>query len=173
MRGHATAAVEGFVRGQLSLMLTGMASAESDLPYAGRFADGEHRFAIRVYYEDTDAGGVVYHANYLRFFERARSDMLMLAGVDHAEALAAGEGSYVVSGADLRFVRPARLNEALIVRSRIEDVRRASCLIQQSVMRDDALLCEGRITVAWVGSDGRPRRQPKNWLEAFGAVTTA
>ncbi|HWI87055.1 MAG TPA: YbgC/FadM family acyl-CoA thioesterase, partial [Sphingomonas sp.] len=133
---------------------------------------GEHLFAIRVYYEDTDAGGVVYHANYLRFFERARSDMLMCAGADHAEALAERKGAYVVSAAELRFVRSARLNDALLVRTRIEEVRSAACVVQQRVMRDAQLVCEGKLTVAWVGPDGRPRRQPKTWLEAFGTVTS-
>lgn len=142
-------------------------------PYAGRFVEGEHRFAVRVYYEDTDAGGVVYHANYLRYFERARSDMLMLAGADHAHALAGGQGAYVVAAADLRYVRPARLNDALLVHSNMAEVRNAACVIQQRVMRDGQLICDGRITVAWVGPDGRPRRQPKQWLEAFGAVTTS
>ena len=149
------------------------AAAASDQPYAGRFVDGGHRFAIRVYYEDTDAGGVVYHANFLRFFERARSDMLMLAGADHAAALAAGAGAYVVAAAELRYVRPAKLNDALLVESRIEQVRNSVCVIQQRVMRDGQLVCEGKVTVAWVGPDGRPRRQPKQWLEAFGAVTQA
>ncbi len=148
-----------------------MAYDQNDEPYTGRFIDGEHRFAIRVYYEDTDAGGVVYHANYLRFFERARSDMLMLAGADHAAALAEGEGAYVVAAAELRYVLPARLNEALLVVSRIEEVRNAACVIQQQVRRDGALVCEGKLTVVWVGPDGRPRRQPATWVKAFGAVT--
>lgn len=144
-----------------------------DEPYTGRFINGEHRFAIRVYYEDTDAGGVVYHANYLRYFERARSDMLMLAGADHAAALAAGEGAYVVAAAELRYSLPARLNEALIVESRIDQVRQAACVIQQRVMRVGQLVCQGRLTLAWVGPDGRPRRQPRRWLEAFETVSQA
>jgi acyl-CoA thioester hydrolase len=139
----------------------------SDRPYAGRIVDGAHRFAIRVYYEDTDAGGVVYHASYLRFMERARSDMLMLAGADHATALAAGKGGYVVAAAELQYRRPARLNEALVVVSRIEQARTAACVIQQKVMRGDEVVCEGRITVAWVGPDGRPQRQPAEWMTMF------
>jgi acyl-CoA thioester hydrolase len=148
-----------------------MRPESDDQPYVGRFVGGEHRFAIRVYYEDTDAGGVVYHANYLRFFERARSDMMMLAGADHAEVLAEGEGAYVVASADLRYVLPARLNDALLVVSRLEKVRSAACVIHQRVIRDDALICEGRLTVAWVGPDGRPRRQPATWIKAFGEKT--
>jgi acyl-CoA thioester hydrolase len=145
----------------------------SDRPYAGRFVDGEHRFAVRVYYEDTDAGGVVYHANYLRFCERARTDMLALAGADIAAALAAGEGGYVVSAAKLDYRMPARLGDALIVASRLAQVRASSCVIQQRVMRDDQLVVDAHITVAWVGSDGRPRRQPRAWITAFEAIRGA
>lgn len=146
---------------------------ERDRPYGGRFVDGEHRFAVRVYYEDTDAGGVVYHANYLRFFERARSDMLALAGADIATALRAGEGGYVVAEAALKYLRPARLGDALTITSRLEDVRTAACVIQQRVIRDDQVLVEGRLTVAFVGPDGRPRRQPAPWLAAFRGVNEA
>ena len=144
-----------------------MPGAPSDQPYSGRFVDGEHRFAVRVYYEDTDAGGVVYHANFLRFFERARTDMLAIAGADIATALSTGAGGYVVAAADLKYLRPARLGEALTVLSRLVEVRQAACAIQQRVMRDDQLLVEGRLTVAWVGADGRPKRQPRAWIEAF------
>ena len=150
-----------------------MSGDPSDRPYAGRFVDGEHRFSIRVYYEDTDAGGVVYHANYLRYFERARTDMLALAGVDLGAALDAGEGGYLVSAADLRFLRPARLGDALVIASRIMEIRQASCLVQQRVMRDRQVLVEGRLTVAFVGAEGRPRRQPATWMEAFRAITGA
>ena len=144
-----------------------MTGAPSDQPYSGRFVDREHRFVVRVYYEDTDAGGVVYHANFLRFFERARTDMLALAGVQIAPALHAGEGGYVVAAADLKFLRPARLGEALTILSRLEQVRQAACVIQQRVIRDGQVLVEGRLTVAFVGPDGRPRRQPAAWIEAF------
>jgi len=144
-----------------------MSDASLDQPYSGRFVDREHRFAVRVYYEDTDAGGVVYHANFLRFFERARTDMLALAGADIAAALSVGEGGYVVAAADIRYVRPAKLGDALTIVSRLVTVRQAACVIQQSVMRDDQLVVEGRLTVAWVGADGRPRRQPAAWIEAF------
>ena len=138
-----------------------------DQPYSGRFVDREHRFTVRVYYEDTDAGGVVYHANFLRFFERARTDMLILCEIDIAAAQHGGEGAYVVASADLKFVRPARLGETLTIVSTLEQVRQAACVIQQRVMRDDQLVVEGRITVAFVGADGRPRRQPASWVEAF------
>lgn len=145
----------------------------SDTPYCGHFAGSEHRFAIRIYYEDTDAGGVVYHANYLRFFERARSDMLGLAGIDHVAAAGAGEGHYVVAEAALRYLGSARLGDALLIVSRVDLVRRAACVIQQRVMRGREVLVEGRLTVAFVGPDGRPRRQPPHWIQAFEAIKGA
>ena len=144
-----------------------MSGASLDLPYSGRFVDREHRFTVRVYYEDTDAGGVVYHANFLRFFERARTDMLTLCGIEIADAQHTGEGAYVVAAAELKYVRPARLGETLTIVSTLEQVRQAACIIQQRVMRDEQLVVEGRITVAFVGADGRPRRQPASWVEAF------
>ena len=144
-----------------------MTGASPDQPYSGRFVDREHRFTVRVYYEDTDAGGVVYHANFLRFFERARTDMLILCGVDIAAAQRGGEGAYVVASADLKFVRPARLGETLTIVSTLDQVRQAACVIQQRVMRDDELVVEGSIMVAFVGKDGRPKRQPASWVEAF------
>lgn len=144
-----------------------MTGAPLDQPYSGRFVGNEHRFTVRVYYEDTDAGGVVYHANFLRFFERARTDMLNLCGIDIAAAQHGGEGAYVVASAELKYVRPARLGETLTIVSRLEQVRQAACLIQQRVMRDGQVLVEGLMTVAFVGADGRPRRQPAAWVEAF------
>lgn len=147
--------------------------SDPDQPYRGHFAGGEHRFAIRVYYEDTDAGGLVYHANYLRYFERARSDMMALAGADHVAMLATGGGSYVVADAALRFARPARLGDALLVASRIDAVRAAACIVQQRVMRDGHLVAEGRLTIAFVSPEGRPRRQPTHWIRAFEAIAGA
>jgi acyl-CoA thioester hydrolase len=138
-----------------------------DQPASGRFADGEHRFAVRVYFEDTDLSGVVYHANYLRFMERARSDMLRVAGIDQRGAMESGEGYYAVAGMVIKYRRPARLDDALLVASRVIEVKAASCLIQQRVMRAGELVAEADVTAAFLGLDGRPRRQPAAWIEAF------
>ena len=141
-----------------------------DRPYAGRLVDGEHRFGVRVYYEDTDAGGVVYHANYLRYFERARSDLLALVGADHVAALKEGGGGYVVAEVTLRYKRPAALGDALVIVTTLEEARSSSCIVQQRVMRDGQVVAEGRLVLVFVGPDGRPKRQPAAWLEAFAAV---
>ena len=138
-----------------------------DRPYAGGFAGGVHRFALRVYFEDTDLTGIVYHANYLRYLERARSDMLRAAGIDQRGAHEAGAGAYAVADLRIRYRRPARLEDAVVVHSRVTDVRAASCFIQQTVMRGDEVLAEAEVTAAFLSPDGRPRRQPRAWVEAF------
>ena len=137
-----------------------------DQPYAGAFIGGTHHFALRVYFEDTDVAGIVYYANYLKYMERARSDMLRCAGIDQRGALEAGEGVYVVAEATIKYRAPARLDDALVVLSEVREVRAASCVIQQRVMRQNDMLAEATITAAFL-VDGRPRRQPGAWLEAF------
>lgn len=138
-----------------------------DQPQTGRFDGAEHRFAVRVYFEDTDLSGVVYHANYLRWMERARSDMLRLAGIDQRAAHEAGEGAYAVADLAIRYRAPARLDDALVVASRLITLRPASCLIHQRVMRGGEILSDARVTAAFVAPSGRPRRQPAAWLAAF------
>lgn len=139
----------------------------ASVPYAGAFAGPEHRFALRVYFEDTDLSGIVYYANYLRFMERARSDMLRCAGIDQRGTMAAGGGYYAVHDLAITYRRPAHLDDALLVRSRIVAVRAAACEIAQNIWRGDELLTEGRVTAAFLGMDGRPKRQPGEWRAAF------
>lgn len=141
-----------------------------DQPATGRIAGGEHRFAVRVYHEDTDAGGVVYHASYLRFMERARSDMLRLAGIDQRGAMESGIGCFVVAEITIRYRRPAKLDDALRVDSRVSGMRATSGLVQQRVMRGEELVAEADVTVVFVGVDGRPKRQPADWIEAFARL---
>lgn len=138
-----------------------------DLPGGGRFVGHEHRFPVRVYFEDTDLSGVVYHANYLRFMERARSDMLRLAGIDQRAHHDAGEGAYAVTEVAIRYRAPARLDDALVVVSEVRTVRTASVDIHQTVRRGDTILTDATVTAALVAPSGRPKRQPAAWLEAF------
>ena len=137
-----------------------------DHPYRGGFVGKEHRFALTVYFEDTDTAGIVYHANYLRFFERARSDMLRAAGIDQRAAIESGEGVYVVADLEIKYRASARLDDDLVVRSEVVAVRAASCTIQQRVMRGPDVLTEARVTAAFVW-EGRPKRQPSAWVEIF------
>ena len=122
---------------------------------------------MRVYFEDTDTAGIVYYANYLRFMERARSDMLRAIGVDQRAALESGEGVYAVAEAQIKYRRPAKLDDALVVVSRVREVRAASCVIHQRVMRGDEVLTDAFVTAAFLTPDGRPRRQPRAWVEKF------
>jgi acyl-CoA thioester hydrolase len=126
-----------------------------------------HLFPVRVYFEDTDVAGIVYYANYLRFIERARSDMLRLIGVDQRGAIEGGEGAYAVAELAVRYRAPAKLADDLTVVTQIEAVRAASVLIHQRVMRGDEILVDARVTAAFLTPDGRPRRQPREWVEAF------
>jgi acyl-CoA thioester hydrolase len=136
-------------------------------PADGVMRGAKHLFPLRVYFEDTDVAGIVYYANYLRFIERARSDMLRLIGVDQRGALEGGEGVYAVAEISVKYRSPARLADDLIVVTEIEAVRAASVLIHQRVMRGDQLLADARVTAAFLTPDGRPRRQPRPWVEAF------
>lgn len=144
-----------------------MTSAGSDSPVEGRFDGREHRFPVRVYFEDTDLSGVVYHANYLRYMERARSDMLRLAGIDQRAFFEAEGAAYAIAEMAIKFVRPARLDDALVIVSRVTRVRAAGVHIHQRVMRDAERVAEASGVAALVGSDGRPRRQPAAWVAAF------
>ena len=139
-------------------------------PTRGAFDGTEHHFAVHVYFEDTDLSGIVYHANYLRFFERARSDMLARVGIDQRAAIEAGDGAYAVTQMDIKWKRPAKLGDDLLVISQVKNVRAASCLIHQSVMRGSEILCEATVTAALLSPEGRPVRQPADWVDKFKAV---
>ena len=139
-------------------------------PHSGLFDGPVHRFAVRAYFEDTDLSGVVYHANYLRWFERARSDMLRLLGIDQRAAQEAGEGAYAVADLTIRYAAPARLDDAVLIESRVEEMRAASCRMHQIAFRDGKLLAEARLRVGFVAPDGRPRRQPDAWRTAFATL---
>ena len=136
-------------------------------PYAGAFVGRTHRFALRVYFEDTDVAGIVYYANYLKFMERARSDMLRAVGFDQRAFIDRGEGVYAVADLSIKYRMPAKLDDELVVVSAIRQVRAASVVIHQRVMRGDEILTDALVTAAFLTMDGRPQRQPREWLEVF------
>lgn len=142
-------------------------------PHSGRFNGPRHLFAVRVYYEDTDLSGIVYHANYLRWFERARSDMLRLLGIDQRAALEAGEGAYAVAGLTIRYAAPARLDDAVVIESTALELGAASVRLNQRACRGDTLLAEAQVRVGFISPEGRPRRQPAGWREAFTKLLPA
>lgn len=138
----------------------------SDRPTAGRFEGREHRLPVRVYYEDTDFTGLVYHGNYVRFFERGRSDCLRLMGIGHAELLDGDQPTaFVVTKMELAFLKPARIDDELVVRTRYESVRGPRLLISQTITRDEEVLCRAEVEVVCIHMDGRPRRPTKALVE--------
>lgn len=141
----------------------------------GGILDGPlHLYAVRVYYEDTDLSGITYHANYLRWFERARSDLLRLLAIDQRAAIEAGEGAYAVADIQLKYLRPAKLDDDVVIETRCTELGAASCRMHQIAYRGfgsgSEKLCEATLRVGFVAPDGRPRRQPAEWREAFKTV---
>ncbi len=128
-----------------------------------------HLYAVRAYYEDTDLSGVVYHANYLRWFERARSDLLRCLQIDQRAAIEAGTGAYAVADLAIRYRRPARLDDDVLIETRCTQMRAASVRMMQRAMRidDETLLADIDLRVGFVAPDGRPVRQPEAWCDAF------
>jgi acyl-CoA thioester hydrolase len=149
-----------------------MAGESLDTPYRGGFVGSEHRFALSVYFEDTDAYGIVYYANYLKFMERARSDMIRAVGVDQSAELRRSGSAYAVVEVNIRYRRPAKLGDDLLVVSKVDQVRASSVHIQQRVMRGQELLTDAKVTAAFLDREGRPRRQPGDWVQKFQAITT-
>jgi len=122
----------------------------------------EHVRPVRVYYEDTDFSGVVYHARYLQFFERGRTDFLRLAGVGHADLEAAAEPRYfVVRKITTEFVRPARIDDLLCVRTRFLPAKGARLFIVQRMLLGEALVATADVEAACIDAVGRPKRLPK------------
>lgn len=130
----------------------------------GSITDGRHVMAVRVYYEDTDFSGVVYHASYLRFMERGRTNYLRLIGANHRKLFEAAQAeapgfAFVVRAMALEFFRPARMDDLLEVVTAPEEVRGATITLHQRVLRGDELLVEAHVKVAFVAG-GRAQRIP-------------
>jgi len=141
----------------------------TDRPTAGRFEGREHRLPVRVYYEDTDFTGLVYHANYVRYFERGRSDCLRLMGIGHAELLDGDQPmAFVVSKMNLTFLKPARIDDELVVRTWYEAAKGPRLLIRQEIARGDDALCRAEVEVVCIHMDGRPRRPTRALIEKVG-----
>jgi len=130
-------------------------------PGAGWLEGKTHVFPVRVYYEDTDFSGVVYHANYLRFMERGRSEFLRLVGAGHQSLLTATDPLvWAVRRMSVDFIRPARVEEALTVRTRVIEVAGARMRLEQAVLRGADTLIKAQVEVCTITLDGRPRRVP-------------
>ncbi|WP_310618884.1 tol-pal system-associated acyl-CoA thioesterase [Flexibacterium corallicola] len=144
--------------------MTNQSGQESWPDISGRLIEGGHSFPVRVYYEDTDFTGVVYHAAYLKFIERARTNFLRLCGIHHREL---GEGvhgeplAFAVRHMEIDFLKPARIDDLLEVISTIETQKGARFVLSQSVTLFGDTLFRARVTIAVISPDGRPRRLPE------------
>ncbi len=121
-----------------------------------------HRLRIKIYYEDTDAGGVVYYANYLCYLERARTEFLLDIGIDVAEYHKKGY-FFVVVHVDIHYKRPARLGEIIEVTTEMIEVTNATINLKHQIFRDSTLLVEASVRVACIDKDGKPRRIPESF----------
>jgi acyl-CoA thioester hydrolase len=148
-----------------------MSEAWPDL--AGRIDGGRHVLPVRVYYEDTDFSGAVYHANYLKFCERGRSDCLRLLGIHH-HALhgheTEGRMGFVVRRMVCEFLKPARIDDVLEVETGFVEMAGARVELDQKVRRGGESLFEARVTVALVDAQGKPRRVPKDMARAMALL---
>jgi acyl-CoA thioester hydrolase len=143
------------------------------IPLDGEIRDGRHVLLVRVYYEDTDFTGIVYHANYLRYMERGRTNYLRLIGADHRALFEAAEKeapgfAFVVRSMNIDFLRPARMDDVLEVVTEPEEVKGASVTLRQRVMRGEELLAAASVRVAFI-SEGRARPIPKPLRAAMKA----
>jgi acyl-CoA thioester hydrolase len=149
-----------------------MTMAERWPDLAGRIEQGRHVLPVRVYYEDTDFSGAVYHANYLRFCERGRSDLLRLTGVLHGELRTPGSDeplSFAVRHMEIDFLKPARMDDALEVETRIAALSGAALSLDQRVTRQGEILFTAQVKVVVMDRRGRPRRLPAEVKTRLGA----
>jgi acyl-CoA thioester hydrolase len=137
-----------------------------DAPNPGRFEGRIHHLPVRVYYEDTDFSGIVYHANYLRFFERGRSDFLRVAGIHHNElAAAADPTAFAVNKMEIEFLKAARIDDALLVKTAFETMRGPRIFISQTLEKAGEILVTAKVQVCCISLTGRAKKPPAVLLE--------
>ncbi len=129
-----------------------------------------HRLPVRVYYEDTDASGIVYYANYLKFAERGRTEMMRALGFAHSGIVADSGTVFTVRRLTADYLAPARLDDLLDVETRVVEIAGATLALDQRICRDGAVLAALEVLVACIGQDGRPRRVPPKLREALDAT---
>lgn len=131
-----------------------------------------HRYALRVQWEDTDAAGIVYYANYLRFIERGRSDLLLQNGIDQRGLIDSDNGvAFAVRACNLDYLKPARLHEELVVTTAMTELRGASLTLGQEVWRGEELLVRAEVKLACIDSKGRARRVPAPVAALFATLS--
>ena len=135
-------------------------SAVSASVLSGKLTDGEHRYPVRVFYEDTDAGGIVYHARYLYFAERARTELLRLAGIEQSALRVRHDMVFAVRRCEIDYRRPARLDDLVEVRSRLTALSGAKLSAVQDIWRAGEQLVRLVVEIVSLRADGRPTRIP-------------
>jgi len=135
----------------------------------GEIRDGRHHMQIRVYYEDTDFSGVVYHARYLHFLERGRTDYLRCLGCEQSALLVADEEGlvFVVHRMEIDFKQPARMDDVLTITTATEKAGGAKMVLSQEIRRGDTLLIAAKVVIAVINKHGRPRRLPETIADKF------
>lgn len=141
------------------------------VPTSGRMADGAHVLPLRVYYEDTDAAGIVYYANWLRFLERGRTELLRMLGQEHSALREERNVHWVVRRCAIDYLKPARLDETIEVVTSCGELRGASLDMLQLARRGDEILVRAELTVACMGAAGRPVRLPPLVRSALAQVS--
>jgi acyl-CoA thioester hydrolase len=144
----------------------------STAPARGVIDGDTHRYPLRVYYEDTDAGGIVYYANYLKFAERARTEMMHLLGAGYAESISSGEIAFAVRRCEVDYLAPARLGDILEVHTTMAQTRGASMNGHQVVYRSDEELVRLEVELVCLNRDGRPARIPDNLRNVLQSLTS-
>ena len=143
-------------------------------PSAGWLVGREHQLPVRIYYEDTDFTGVVYHANYLRYFERGRSDFFRLAGVGHKLLLERPDPSaFTIIKLAIEYRRAARIDDALLVHTTYDAVRGPRLFVSQRITRGEELLCSVQIEAACIDLSGRARKRPADLIVAITPLLAA
>jgi acyl-CoA thioester hydrolase len=154
----------------------GQFGATDSKDLAGWMTDVGHAFRARIYYADTDFSGFVYHARYLEFLERGRSDYLRLAGIHHTELADSAHGEplvWVVKRMEIDFVKPARMDDIVRVETVTQSITGARIIMAQTMLRGDDRLISATVEAVLVTTEGRPRRFPKSWLTRLKPNTTA
>ena len=135
--------------------------------HSGHLADGCHFISFRVFYEDTDAGGIVYHGNYFRFAERARSELLRVIGFEQQEIKATHDVVFVMRRAEIEYFKPAVLDDVVTIQTHLQALGRSSMTMLQEVRRGEELLAAITVVLVAVSSEFKPVRIPKPIAEAF------
>jgi acyl-CoA thioester hydrolase len=134
------------------------------LPPTGSVQNGKHHFAVRIFYQDTDVSGVVYHAHYLNFMERARTEFLRCVGIEMRGFMEAQDKAYfAVRDVQISYLKPAFLDDIIHIETIVHELNAASVIMRQQLSRAGEAICTAELRVAVLGADGRPRRWPAPW----------